>query len=291
MQSPDSHDLDIAESEQVADLKRRLVEAKETIEELRSHVSTSGERFQDDDQIASEWHWEMGPDLRITWFSAPIEASMGRPGSFYLGKKFEELGVPVGDLEKWTRQIEALTAHRAIDEFTFWRIIPDGQSRCLTLSAKPQFGSNGKFLGYRGTTRDITELLRREKDLRETEQRYALAIAGTHDGIWERNYLTGAVYRSPRWYQILGYEPGDLDTSRDAFYELLPPEDAKRCRNSVRAHIETRAHFNASEEYRIRCKSGEYIWITFNAQAEWDEDGKPVRMAGSISDITERKRV
>ena len=111
-----------------------------------------------------------------------------------------------------------------------------------------------------------------------------------NDGIWERNFQTGKVHRSPRFYQILGYEPEDLEPNTEAFYDLLPPGDQERCLDALRTHLETGAPFDVEGEYRIRHKSGEYIWISVNAQAEWDESGEPIRMAGSISDITERKR-
>jgi PAS domain S-box-containing protein len=124
---------------------------------------------------------------------------------------------------------------------------------------------------------------------RASEERYALVIAGTNDGIWERNISTGEVFRSPRYLQIVGYAPGELGPSREAILEMIHPEDLEKCKSAFQAHLETRVPYT-NLEFRIRHKSGEYIWVSANAQAVWDRDGKVVRIAGSINDITERKR-
>ena len=127
-----------------------------------------------------------------------------------------------------------------------------------------------------------------EDALRVSEERYRLAIAATNDGIWDSNLLTGAVHRSARLLQILGLDRNNIPPTSDAFYALVHPEDDNRRRIALKAHLEERVPFN--EEYRVRHSSGEYIWIAAKAQAAWDKDGKAVRVAGSLSDISKRKR-
>ena len=133
-----------------------------------------------------------------------------------------------------------------------------------------------------------TGRLGRKDALRRSEERYALAVAATNDGIWELDFRTGKVHRSPRFFQILGLEPGELDSTTEAYDALIHPDDAERRRRAMRDHLETREPYHL--EYRIRRGSGEYAWASAKAQAVWDVDGKPVRMAGSLSDISDRKR-
>lgn len=127
-----------------------------------------------------------------------------------------------------------------------------------------------------------------EDALRLSEERYRLAIAATNDGIWDLNLLTGEVHRSPRLLQILGIGPDDIPPTSAAFEALVHPDDDTRRNMAMKAHLEERVPFN--EEYRIRHSSGEYVWIAAKAQAAWDRDGRAVRIAGALSDISERKR-
>ena len=121
-----------------------------------------------------------------------------------------------------------------------------------------------------------------------SNERYALAIAGTGSGIWERNFVTGEVYRSERLLQILGYAPGDAVPDTEVIDAIIHPEDLERRRIAIQAHLDTRVPFD--EEFRIRRKSGEYAWVHVKAQAVWNKSGKPLRWAGSLSDITKRKQ-
>jgi PAS domain S-box-containing protein len=129
---------------------------------------------------------------------------------------------------------------------------------------------------------------RREDALRRSEERYALAIRATNDGIWERDFETGEVFLSPRLFEVLGFRPDELESTIAAFEALIHPDDAESRRAAMRNHLETRGHYNC--EYRIRHRSGDYIWVSSRAQTVWDETGKPSRMAGSLTDIGERKR-
>ena len=118
--------------------------------------------------------------------------------------------------------------------------------------------------------------------------RYALAISATNDGFWDQNLLTGDTKRSPRLYEILGMEIDSVGATEAAFSDLVHPDDNDRRKRALQAHLETGFPFN--EEYRIRHQLGSYIWVSAKAQAAWDQNGKPVRIAGAFNDITERKQ-
>ena len=135
---------------------------------------------------------------------------------------------------------------------------------------------------------DITEQERAEEALRESENRYARAMAGTQDGLWDWNIVTGETYYSPRWLEILGYGEGDLETTLEVFMSLVHLEDQETQSKAMVAHLEDRQPYHV--EFRVRKKDGGYLWIRSRGQAEWDEQGNPLRMAGSISDISLRKK-
>ncbi len=135
-------------------------------------------------------------------------------------------------------------------------------------------------------TDDVTERRRTDLRLRESLQRYELAVHGTDDGIWDWNVVTNEVYYSPRWLAMLGYAEGDLPPEVDSYIDLLHPDDREPLWQAVENHLLRRTPVDI--DVRLRHKAGHYLWVNSRGQAAWDESGQPQRMAGSIRDISVR---
>jgi PAS domain S-box-containing protein len=88
--------------------------------------------------------------------------------------------------------------------------------------------------------------------------------------------------------ELLGYADEELDVDFHTFESRLHPDDLEPIKAAIEAHLKRREPYNV--EQRLRTKSGEYRWFNARGQALWDENGQPIRMAGSTTDITERKR-
>ncbi len=159
----------------------------------------------------------------------------------------------------------------------------DGSTFPAEVSARPL--SNGSYLAI---VRDLSARRQAEQALHESEARYRRAVDAAYDGIWEWDPNTGEDYLSPRWKKLLGFEDHELPNREESFFELIHPDDRPLAADAIRRHLEQRVPYEL--ELRMRHKSGEYRWILTRGQAEWDAQGKPLRMAGSITDITERKR-
>jgi PAS domain S-box-containing protein len=125
------------------------------------------------------------------------------------------------------------------------------------------------------------------RELKRSEDRYAFAVSGSQNGIWEWNIKTGEQYFSPRWFEILGYTDGELEYNHRTFENLLHPDDKIRVTNAIKAHIEEHLPFDI--EHRLRRKDGAFTWVQVKGEAVWDGNRKPIRMAGSINDISIRK--
>jgi diguanylate cyclase (GGDEF)-like protein/PAS domain S-box-containing protein len=147
--------------------------------------------------------------------------------------------------------------------------------------------SGQKFLG--GTSIDITERVITEEALRASEKRWQLALRGANDGLWDWNAVTGEVYYSARWKQILGYGDHEMANVTDEWDLRVHPDDLPRVKVEIDAHLTRKTPYYVSE-YRMRARDGNYRWVLARGQAVWDDQGRPLRMAGSHTDITDRKK-
>jgi PAS domain S-box-containing protein len=163
-----------------------------------------------------------------------------------------------------------------------------GQSRWLLTSKLPLRDESGRIIGLVGIGRDITKRILAEQALRESQERFALAVQGTNDGIWDWNVTTNEVYFSPRWKSMLGYEEHEVENTFAGWERLLHPEDRERALTQIQAYF-SGASPTYELEHRLRHKDGSDRWILARGIALRDEQGRPVRMAGSHVDLTERK--
>ncbi|WP_395735558.1 ATP-binding protein [Prosthecobacter sp.] len=127
------------------------------------------------------------------------------------------------------------------------------------------------------------------RELAESEERFALAVRGTSDGIWDWDIRTNKVFFSPPWKSMIGYADDEIANDFSTFENLLHPEDHDRVMATLNDYLESRIPRYAVE-FRFRHKDGSWRWILARGRALRDEHGKPYRMAGSHTDVTERKR-
>ena len=132
---------------------------------------------------------------------------------------------------------------------------------------------------------DITDQLAISENLALQNQRWEIACEATSSGVWDRDLRTNEVYRSNRFYQILGYEPSEFPTSNWlSMSGLTHPDDVERMKESRLLHLEGKSPV-FDVEGRIRRKDGSYIWCTSRGKALRDANGVPYRMIGFLTDI------
>jgi diguanylate cyclase (GGDEF)-like protein/PAS domain S-box-containing protein len=126
------------------------------------------------------------------------------------------------------------------------------------------------------------------EDLRDSEERYALAVHGANDGLWDWNLVSGQVYWSPRWRSILGLESNDISGDPNEWLMRVHPEDAARVQSTLKDHL-SRGSGHFENEHRVRHTDDTYRWVLCRGAAVRNPAGVATRFAGSLTDITEAK--
>ncbi|NQV21362.1 MAG: PAS domain S-box protein [Rhodospirillales bacterium] len=240
--------------------------------------------------------YRIGPDGLIIYVNDRWREIMGLEGDAALGDGWIKALHPEDRdsvIESWQEFVnrEDEKYSREDEKYSVdCRIIrPDGSTAWLISQATRDYGENGELLGYVGSITDITEQKSTEQALAESEERFSLATRGSNDGLWDWDLETGDTYYSPRWSEMLGYESGELPDTREAWTALLHPDDRSRIDEFLTNCLEGEAK-GYDVEIRLCHKDGHYVDILARAFAVRGDEGAPVRVVGTNSDISARKQ-
>ncbi|MBJ7331182.1 MAG: EAL domain-containing protein [Solirubrobacteraceae bacterium] len=158
------------------------------------------------------------------------------------------------------------------------------------VAGRDELGTLGRaFNRMSGELRDTHgELEQQITELAASEERYALAQRGANDGLWDWDLEHDALYVSPRWAAMVGYEASELGPAPSEWFDRVHPDDLPRVEDQLRRHLDGDvAHFEA--EFRIRHRNGHWLWVLARGVAIRDGETPPHRCAGSLTDISDRK--
>ncbi|NOQ47472.1 MAG: PAS domain-containing protein [Desulfobulbaceae bacterium] len=165
------------------------------------------------------------------------------------------------------------------------------QQAWLSVSVAPLYEIDGSFVGSVHVVRDITSGKIAEQTIREQEERLYLALYGADLGMWDWNIQTGEVVCNARRYEMLGYRAGEIDPHVGSWTDQIHPDDLQEVTNILEAHLQGKTDYHEAE-YRMRHKSGKWIWILNKGKViKRDDEGRPLRAVGTHLDITERKEL
>jgi PAS domain S-box-containing protein len=165
----------------------------------------------------------------------------------------------------------------------------NGKQAWLDTNKVPIFDESGLVIGILGTYEDITERQQTEAALQKSEERFALVVDASEQGIWDWNVETNEVYYSPQWKNQIGYSDHELKNEFDTWIEHLHPDEKESCMNAVQSYLNhVTKHFFL--EFRFRHKDGSYHWIHNKASSLRNKKGEVIRMFGTHIDITEQKQ-
>lgn len=165
----------------------------------------------------------------------------------------------------------------------------DGHRELLQTIKIPMRNENGQLIGILGIGNDITQRNKAERALENSEKQLRFVLEGAELGFWDWDIAAGTVYRNERWATMLGYTHEDIRQTTQQWTDFIHPNDRGRAWDSINAVLEGRSSMHRLE-YRMLRKDGGGIWILDQASVmQRDADGKPLRMCGTHTDITEIK--
>jgi diguanylate cyclase (GGDEF)-like protein/PAS domain S-box-containing protein len=150
-----------------------------------------------------------------------------------------------------------------------------------------QLPGQGEFSGLADNINEMLEALEVVKrDLEDTKTRYALAATGSNDGLWDWNLKDNTVFYSSRWHALLG-QPDARETTLETWLSRIHADDKERVESHLNNHLEGHSrHFES--EHRLLHQDGSYRWMLVRGKAVRDEHDQPIRMAGSLTDMSTR---
>ena len=246
----------------------------------------SEQRFQNAADAAPVLMWMAGPDKRAIFFNKAWLNFTGRAMEQELGDGWADV-VHADDIESTMQRYEA--AFDAREAFVIQNRLRrhDGEFRWVTANGTPRYDGKGNFLGYIGASIDITDLLKKEEALHESEERIALAAEAAHLGVWELNLATNELWVSDQWRSLFQVKPG-VPVTVDDVTELIHPDDRDRRCAAIQKAIEENSGYEI--EYRALLPDKTVRWIAGRARCLPGEHSLPSRLLGVSADVTDRKQ-
>ena len=207
------------------------------------------------------------------------------PGS-EIGKTRWEVPYLEPDPEAWRKHRETLDAHLPFRDFELARPAPDGGKRYVSVSGLPVFDKSGRFIGYRGVGRHITDRKRAEEALRRSEAYLVEAQRLSHTGTVAFN-ATAAVYWSQESYRIWELDPLQGLPDRQTVLQRVHPDDRERVDRETEEAVREKRAF--ALEFRILLPDGTVKYIESTGHPLLSADGELSEMIATHVDVTERK--
>jgi PAS domain S-box-containing protein len=267
--------------ERAAQAERDLAERHQALESLRE----SEEKYRTLADFTYDWEYWIDPDGRYLYVSPACERITGyRPDEFMANPDLLLNLVHPEDRDRVaTHHFGDRKPHEILD---FRLSARNGKLLWIGHVCQAVHGSDGRYLGQRGSNRDITARKQAEMALRISEERYRRIVETAHEGIWAVDDEQRTTFVNWRMMDLLGYTPEEMFGQQFESFLFAEDLDEHRAQRERRVRGE-----NAVYERRFRRKDGQALWTAVSAVALRDPDGKVTGAFAMLTDITERKRV
>jgi two-component system sensor histidine kinase/response regulator len=264
------------------------IEAAERLQQQAQRLRDAERRLERASLSSSEGHWEADLRTRRVWLSSSYHALLGyQDGDLPGDMDMFEFLVHPDDYELGRGLLIKHLKDGSVPFVVDQRFrTKSGEYRWFRQRGMAERDASGKATTISGSIHDIHQQKLAEDALNLAQRRFERAIHGTQDGLWELE-SDGTAWCSPRVAELLGYEPHELPAETNLLRSFLHPDDAQTVAAATQAHFQQSLPYDV--EIRLRTKSGEYRWYRARATAERDASGRPLRLSGSLQDVTEAR--
>jgi|GEM_PF-178940 len=270
----------------VGDQIALAIERKQAEEELKR----SEERLAAAQKMAhvGSWEWDVITN-KVVWSDEEYRLFGLEPGEREPTHRFNlSLVHPDSrkDALRWFNSVRAMKKSSRMDMLI---VRPDGQERILNSWADVVLDEAGNVIRVVGTSQDVTERENAERALAQSEERFRLVSRATDDAIWDWDVVANTISFSESLGTLFGYRTGEFESTMAFWSSSIHPDDHDEVMASVHGFFAGREEVWTGE-YRFRCADGSYAFVYDRGYVVRDAEGKPLRMVGSMMNITERKR-
>lgn len=263
---------------------------EETVQERTKSLRQSEEKFRSfvDNIPGVTYRITWGTDARVEFAGGNVYGLTGFDSESLSGQDPNEvLARLVHEEDRWVLEAFPQALEKKGRFSGEYRIVrTDGETRWIRDEARAVM-QDGRIMHIDGVILNVTERREAEEELRKVQERLDMAIRAANEGLWDWNLKTDEIYFNDTAFTMLGYEVGEVPKTLDVWKQLMHPDDLQRAMAETERHLKGEIPVYRCE-VRVRAKNGRWKWILDVGEVtERDQDGRPTRMLGVHTDVTD----